>query len=232
MFVRCSACGLSRGPPRAAELFIPGIRIRRQPIRQTFGRISVQREYFQISILFVWKNRLSRGTSSKSQSPLFGSIGHSEAPLPNLNPLCLEVLVTQRHFFQISSLFVWKYWSLRGTSSKYQASLFGSTGHSEVLLPNLKPLCLEVLVTQRRFFQISRLGSWKNRLSRGASSKYHASAVERTCHMKPSLSTGRGTARMMSLYSAPTEFVAGSCRQGCHGAPFRVLFLWWIIAAS
>ncbi len=85
---------------------------------------------------------------------------------------CLEVLVTLRGYFQISLLIIWKYWSLRCTSSKYQAPLFGSMVCLTAILPNNHPSRLGVWSAQQQFFQIITSRVWKYGLPNSNSSKY------------------------------------------------------------
>ncbi len=177
MYVRCSACGLSRGPPRAAELFIPGIRIRRQPFTQIFGSISIRRQFFQLLYLVIWKNRVCGRDSSKRFSWIYGSIGYVNRILPNIMFQYLEEHPSQRRFFQRLRPSIWKSSPRRGNSSKDYVQAFGSTGLAEAILPKITSKHLEVQASQKRFFQRLRLSSWKNMHLRGDSSKYHAQAV-------------------------------------------------------
>ena len=160
MYVRCSACGLSRGPPRAAELFIPGIRIRRQPFTQIFGSISIRRQFFQLLYLVIWKNRVCGRDSSKRFSWIYGSIGYVNRILPNIMFQYLEEHPSQRRFFQRLRPSIWKSSPRRGNSSKDYVQAFGSTGLAEAILPKITPQQLEEHASQRRFFQISCPGGW------------------------------------------------------------------------
>ena len=94
------------------------------------------------------------------------------ALLPNTTPYYLEVLVTQRRYFQMSLLIIWKYWSHRGASSKCHSLLFGSIGHSDALPPNIKLHFLEVWCAQQQFFQIFISLVWRFDSRNGCSSKY------------------------------------------------------------
>ena len=93
----------------------------------------------------------------------------------------LEVLVTQMRYFQMTLLIIWKYWSHRGATSKCHSLLFGSIGHSDALLPNIKLHCLEVWSAQRLFFQIITSRVWKYEVPNCHSSKWRVVARMRGC---------------------------------------------------
>ena len=69
-------CALLTAVPRKGRgksseiLWAYGIRARRHPITQTFGRISIQRNFFQMALLVVWKCWSHGGASSKYHGQL------------------------------------------------------------------------------------------------------------------------------------------------------------------
>ncbi len=164
MYVRCSACGLSRGPPRAAELFSLGTSV---PGNHLLRHLEV----------LVFK-----GNSSNCFSLLFGRIECTEGILPSDLAGFMEVGGMLIEFFQIYCFSGWKNRLRRGDSSKDHASAFGRTGLAEPILPKITSKQLEVQASQRRFFQRSCLSIWKSRLRRRDSSKDHSSVLVITYH--------------------------------------------------